>query len=164
MERKKVKLMANGYAFASSRKTGLSRESETVMIVDSEAKRAVFQGYEYDRNGELYCRFKIGRRYYWQLASGLPDTEQTCFTQSDVMSHGCIPNAGSIVCEKSELLYNPTRWQKLGLRQTSSGYGKKLNSGLSIFFVGKWRRIYVTCWSNAGSYWFMASGKKIFVN
>jgi hypothetical protein len=133
------------------------------MIVPSKAKRAVFQGYEYDKDGLLCCRFKIGKRYYWQLASGLTDTDQTAFTQYDVRSHTCL-DAGVIGCDRSELLVNPTAWQKIGLIETASGYGSKLNSGLSIFFVGKWRRVYVTCFGNAGSSWFMAFGKKIFVN
>lgn len=111
MERRKVKLMADGYAFSSSRKTGLYREPETVMVVQSEAKRAVFQGYEYDRDGSLYCRFRIGKRYFWQLASGLLDTEQTAFTHYDVLARD--PDYGSISCDRSELLYNPTSWQKI---------------------------------------------------
>lgn len=163
MEKRKVKLMSDGYAYASSRKTGLHRQAETVIVVSSEAKLAIFQGYEYDRDGLLYCRFKIDRRYYWQLASGLSDTSQTCFTQYDVMPHGAIAGAVCISCDKSELLHNPTKWQKLGLCETVSGYGMKLNSGLSIFFVGKWRRIYVTQISNSGSCWFIANGRRIFI-
>ncbi len=86
------------------------------------------------------------------------------FTDSDVEQHGAIDNAGQICCHRSELVSAPTAWQKRGLQQTASGYGSKLNSGLKINFNGKLYRLYITIWSNAGSTWFTAKGRKIFVH
>lgn len=86
------------------------------------------------------------------------------FTETDVQPHGAIAGAGTIYADRSELVSAPTEWQKLGLQQTASGYGRKLNSGLKISFCGKLRRIYVTCFSNAGSAWFKVKGRQIFIH
>ena len=48
--------------------------------------------------------------------------------------------------------------------ETRSGYGRKLNSGLKIQFCGKLYRIYVTCFSNSGTAWFTAKGKRYSVD
>ena len=54
-------------------------------------------------------------------------------------------------------------WQKMGLTQTSTGYGKKLTSRYKILFEGKLRRVYITQFSNSGSAWFLYKGEKIFI-
>jgi hypothetical protein len=82
------------------------------------------------------------------------------FTDKDVQDHGCIKGAGTINCEKSDLINNPP--ERKVLKQTD-GYGAKLNSGYSISFNGKVYRIYTTIYSNNGSCWFKTKGKQIFV-
>lgn len=64
----------------------------------------------------------------------------------------------------NDLIDSPLPWQKLGLQETSSGYGAKLTCRYKIQFEGKNYRIYITCFSNAGSSWFKVKGKKIYLS
>ena len=85
------------------------------------------------------------------------------FTQADISN----PDAQfpTIYADKqTELVYDPPEWKKRGLQETASGYGRKLNSGYKIHYNGKLYRIYVTIFSNAGTSWFVAKGKKIHVD
>ena len=65
---------------------------------------------------------------------------------------------------RDELKYAPPDWMKRGLQETATGYGKRLNSGYMIHFNGKRYRVYVTCFSNAGTAWFKAGGRRIIVS
>lgn len=65
--------------------------------------------------------------------------------------------------EIKDLLYAPLDWQKAGLQQTASGYGKRLTQSYKIQFNGRFYRLYTTCFSNVGSTWFISKGRKIFV-
>lgn len=65
--------------------------------------------------------------------------------------------------DQGDLIDAPLWWHKQGLRQTASGYGRKLTSGRKIRFEGRDYRLYVTCFSNAGSTWFTVKGRKIFI-
>lgn len=61
-----------------------------------------------------------------------------------------------------ELVERPLWWHKQGLQQTSSGYGSKLISSCCVKLAnGKLRRIYITCYSNAGSAWIVVNKKKL---
>lgn len=54
----------------------------------------------------------------------------------------------------------PLAWQAAGLQQTASGYGRQLNSGrIAILPDGRRRRVYVTCFSNAGTAWVRIAGR-----
>ena len=59
----------------------------------------------------------------------------------------------------------PLWWHTHGLRQTASGYGRKLTSPYCVQIDGeeRLRRVYTTIYSNAGSSWFMVKGEKIFL-
>lgn len=62
----------------------------------------------------------------------------------------------------------PLAWQEQGLRQTASGYGKKLLTTRGVMIpTGKgghvFRRVYVTQYSNAGSAWVIWQGRKLFL-
>jgi hypothetical protein len=70
----------------------------------------------------------------------------------------------SIYCDREDLVYAPLDWQKQGLQQTASGYGRKLTNPYKINFEGKEYRLYTTCYSNAGSTWFRVRGRQIFVS
>ena len=83
------------------------------------------------------------------------------FTETDVNKIGDFER---IYADRSELLYDPPKWMKLGLQETASGYGKRLNSGLKISFNGKLYRIYITIFSNAGTAWFVTKGRRIVVS
>ncbi len=69
-----------------------------------------------------------------------------------------------IYCDRSELIQAPLWYHNRGLSQTASGYGARLNSGLKIRYCGRDYRIYITCYSNAGTAWFKAKGQKIVVD
>jgi hypothetical protein len=47
----------------------------------------------------------------------------------------------------------PLWWHKRGLQQTASGYGCKLATELMVKLPSspRWRRVYVCCFSNAGT-------------
>jgi len=39
------------------------------------------------------------------------------------------------------------------------GYGMKIALGYAVFYGGRWRRVYCTCFSNSGTCWFKARSK-----
>lgn len=82
------------------------------------------------------------------------------FTEKDLQ-----PHAGhmGLWASREELIDAPLWWQERGLQQTASGYGSKLTSSYKIRFGGRDYRLYVTCYSNAGSTWFTVKGRKIFI-
>lgn len=51
-------------------------------------------------------------------------------------------------------------WQAKGLSETQSGYGSALRSTWMVKVHGRWRRVKVTIWSNAGSSWVTIGGKR----
>ena len=57
-----------------------------------------------------------------------------------------------------ERVHSPLPWQISGLRETASGYGKKLTSQWKVRFNGKLYRVYITSYSNSGTAWFKAGG------
>lgn len=82
------------------------------------------------------------------------------FTRHDVDDRG-MPR---ISCLKDDLMIHELNWMKLGLTQTATGYGARLVSRYMIHYEGRLRRIYITCYSNAGSSWFKTGGVKIHVD
>ena len=83
------------------------------------------------------------------------------YTSQDIKTPGTLPR---IYAEKETLIYNPPAWLRRGLQETRSGYGARLNTGYSIRYEGRVYRLYCTCYGNAGSVWFKAQGKKIYVS
>jgi hypothetical protein len=45
----------------------------------------------------------------------------------------------------------PLWFHTRGLQQTASGYGSKLATQYMVQWSGRWRRVYVACYSNAGT-------------
>jgi hypothetical protein len=82
------------------------------------------------------------------------------FTDADVVPHA---GHGGIFAGPEDLIDAPLPWQSAGLYETATGYGAKLTSTRKIHFNGRPHRLYVTQHANAGSTWFMARGRKIFV-
>jgi hypothetical protein len=63
-----------------------------------------------------------------------------------------------------EIVDRPLAWQRQGLQQTASGYGRKLTSTRCVRFPdGSERRIYITCFSNSGTAWINVAGKHVIV-
>ena len=46
----------------------------------------------------------------------------------------------------------------------ASGYGSRIATSYLVRLdgAGPWRRVYATCWSNAGSLWVSVSGKRLY--
>jgi hypothetical protein len=55
-------------------------------------------------------------------------------------------------------------WQKQGLQQTATGYGRKLNTGYMLETPdGRKRRVYAICYSNVVSFYVKVRGKLLFL-
>lgn len=50
-----------------------------------------------------------------------------------------------------------------GKRRTLTGYDKNLPTDVQVFFAGRWRRVYSTCYSNAASMHINYNGGKVHV-
>lgn len=68
------------------------------------------------------------------------------------------------VARDIKLVNAPLDWQLRGLQQTSSGYGAKLTTVYKAPFEGRFYRVYCTIYSNSGTCWFTAKGKKYIVS
>jgi hypothetical protein len=42
-------------------------------------------------------------------------------------------------------------WQKRGQTWTATGYGARIPSAYTVKWEGRWRRVYVACFGNAGT-------------
>ena len=63
--------------------------------------------------------------------------------------------------QEYELIERPLWHHKLGLSQTASGYGSKLTSSRCAKLTdGRIRRVYITCFSNAGTAWIVLDGNR----
>jgi hypothetical protein len=84
------------------------------------------------------------------------------FTELDL--HNPDSQFPTIYAVRADLIDAPLSWQRAGLQQTASGYGKQLTMQEKIHYMGRKYRLYCTCFSNAGSVWFTVRGRKIYVN
>lgn len=54
-----------------------------------------------------------------------------------------------------------------GLSYTATGYGKRIPTTTMVLFNGRWRRVYVCCYSNSGTAyigkWIVGKGAEITV-
>jgi hypothetical protein len=74
-------------------------------------------------------------------------------------------NAIQYLKQPYELIDKPLEWQRRGLQQTATGYGSKLTSRRVVRLPdGRERRIYVTCYSNAGSAWITLDGNRLYLH
>lgn len=150
-----VQKMVPGYAYASM------KTFENVIVSQSDCGKAIFIGFvEFD--GNEYSRFRFADRNRYQLSLHTQSMRQRAFTMADCESIGSWDGL-RISADRSELLDSPTSWQLRGLSETATGYGKALNSGLMVWFEGKFRRIYTTIFSNSGTSWFRYKDKKIVI-
>jgi hypothetical protein len=49
------------------------------------------------------------------------------------------------------IMEKPLSWQERGLTYTATGYGSRIPSRYLVQFNGKWRRVYIQCYSNNGT-------------
>jgi len=69
------------------------------------------------------------------------------------------------LAEPYELIDRPLWWHKQGLQQTASGYGAALTSSRCVKLPdGRSRRVYITCYGNAGTAWIKLDGRKLIVS
>lgn len=68
-----------------------------------------------------------------------------------------------ISCNLKNLVHSPLPWQKQGLQETASGYGKKLTTVWKIHYCGKLHRIYCCCFSNNGTAYILSHGERIVI-
>lgn len=71
----------------------------------------------------------------------------TSFTEKNIIdSYG----KKRLSCDRSELVYSPLWWHKMGLTKTSTGYGTKIETPDKISFCGRLYRVYCDIYSNSG--------------
>ena len=64
---------------------------------------------------------------------------------------------------QEDLVAYPLDWQKRGLQETASGYGKKLTTRYKVKYQGRMRRVYAVCYSNVASYYIFVKGEKLYL-
>jgi ABC-type Na+ transport system ATPase subunit NatA len=84
------------------------------------------------------------------------------FTDSDL--HNADSKYPALYANRIDLVDSPLQWQVRGLQQTATGYGRRLTMREKIHYNGRLYRLYATCYSNVASVWFVAMGRKIYVN
>jgi len=52
---------------------------------------------------------------------------------------------------KVEAKESQLNWQRRGLSYTATGYGNRIPSPYMVKWQGRWRRVYVACFSNCGT-------------
>jgi hypothetical protein len=65
--------------------------------------------------------------------------------------------------EYTETRQRPLWYHLRGLQQTASGYGARLVSSREVFYAGRWRRVYITQYGNAGSAWIIVKGARFYL-
>ena len=65
--------------------------------------------------------------------------------------------------EPSNVKESMTDWQRLGLSYTASGYGAKIPSSRMVRVGKRWHRVYVTCYSNAGTAWIVLNKQRVII-
>lgn len=143
--------LSSGYAFVSV------ACSEQVMLTDSDIPKFNFCRFVVI-DGNEYALFRHGSKVRLQLRTACELTQIRLFTADD------ISNGNHLYVDRTELVDCPLWYHKAGLQQTSSGYGSKLVSSFKIWYNGRLYRLYVTCYGNSGSSWFISGGRKIFVS
>ena len=63
-----------------------------------------------------------------------------------------------------DLILSPLEWQKRGIRETVSGYGKKLTTQYKVNYQNKMRRVYCHIYSNCGSLYVLIKKQRYYIN
>lgn len=147
--------MVPGYAYCSL------KTLENVVVTQSDCDKAKFCGLVRIHQCD-YAKFGLNGKHYWQLTTHTLNDTVRAFSLNDCQSMDSWDKL-RLSADRSELLSTPMWWHKHGIQETPTGYGKALNSGLMVWFEGRYRRVYVTCYSNVGTSWFRYQGKKIVI-
>lgn len=75
------------------------------------------------------------------------------------LQHGT--DNGPFRTESVPVKINELEHHKRGLQYTATGYGAKIPSRYMVKWEGRWYRVYVTQYSNVGSFWIQSVGIKI---
>ena len=62
-----------------------------------------------------------------------------------------------------DIVSRPLRWQRQGLQQTASGYGRKLTTTRMLRVGKRLYRIYTMQYGNSGSPYIIVKGKELFL-
>lgn len=73
----------------------------------------------------------------------------------------CETPSGPMLTVEVEWKESRLRWQELGLSYTATGYGRRIPSSYMVKWEGKWRRVYVCQYSNAGTAYIGSSAKPL---
>lgn len=65
---------------------------------------------------------------------------------------------------RADLVYSPLEWQKRGLSETRSGYGRKLRTVYKLRHAGRLLRVYACVFSNVGTLFIISGGKTLLVD
>lgn len=86
-------------------------------------------------------------------------------TNHDVYLHfGDSNNLPMVTRAADGYKYNPLPHHTAGLSYTATGYGAKIPTPHMVLYDGRWRRVYVAQYSNAGSAYVIVGGEKISVS
>jgi hypothetical protein len=66
--------------------------------------------------------------------------------------------------KKADMIEKLLHWQKMGLMQTSSGYGAKLTTTKMLKVNNKLHRVYCACYGNSGSCYIIKNGSKLYLH
>jgi len=70
----------------------------------------------------------------------------------------------SISINPIDVIIDELAWQKAGLQQTQSGYGRKLTTRYKVRHNGKLYRVYAICYSNVSSLYIIADKKTMYID
>jgi hypothetical protein len=81
------------------------------------------------------------------------------------MSTHTAPNGVTYLDQPYDQRIKLLPWQRAGLTYTATGYGRKIPSRWQIRIKGesRWRRVYVTQYSNTGTTWIRYRGQDFVV-
>lgn len=160
---KTTKILSAGYAYKASRKT--VRNPEIVMLGADEIESAQFQNAIDTIDGCQCYRFRSrDNKYYWQLCQHVEQKtlEHSRYDETDVKPSSSWDGRIDVASD-NDFVDKPLPWQQRGLSQTATGYGKRLASSRCLWFNNRLHRVYVCCFSNAGTAYIESKGRKIIV-
>jgi hypothetical protein len=64
---------------------------------------------------------------------------------------GAFCGNGPMLTQECEWKVAPLWWQEKGLQYTATGYGSRIPSSYMVKYNGRWRRVYVCIYGNAGT-------------
>lgn len=66
-------------------------------------------------------------------------------------------------CDNGPLWVDELPWQKRGLMETATGYGRKLTTRYKTTWNGRTYRVYCCCFSNAGTLYIISKGRELAI-